>query len=229
MTGLTKRYPDLLALDAVSFEVRADEVLGLIGPNGSGKTTLLEVVSGLLPADAGEVFIDGRPLPPERRHTALFYLPDGIAPYAEHTVRDVLGFVAGVYRRPKPMIDRVIDSLALGPMLAKRVGALSKGFRRRLLLAVGLLTPHPMLMMDEPFDGLDLRQTREVMAHLRETAGNGRTLLLSIHQLIDAERMCNRFVLLSAGQVRGEGTIDDLRAQAGMPNGGLEELFLELS
>lgn len=84
-------------------------------------------------------------------------------------------------------------------------------------------------MMDEPFDGLDLRQTREVMAHLRETAGNGRALLLSIHQLIDAERMCDRFVLLSTGQVRGEGTINDLRAQAGMPDGGLEELFLELS
>jgi ABC-type multidrug transport system ATPase subunit len=84
--------------------------------------------------------------------------------------------------------------------------------------------------MDEPFDGFDLHQTREVMALLRNVAGSGRTLLLAIHQLTDAQRMCDRFVLLAAGRVRGEGTLAALRRNAGVPeNGGLEEVFLALT
>ena len=110
-----------------------------------------------------------------------------------------------------------------------RVGHLSKGYRRRLLIALGLLAPQPLIVMDEPFDGLDLRQTREVIGVLRETAAAGRTLLLSIHQLVDAERACDRFVLLSDGTVRGEGTLEDLRGLARVGQVGLEEVFLALT
>ena len=113
--------------------------------------------------------------------------------------------------------------------LRKRIAALSKGYGRRVLLALALLTPHPLVMMDEPFDGFDLRQTREVMGVVREVARNGRTLVLAIHQLIDAERVCDRFVLLADGRIRGIGTLADLRAQTGMPAGGLEDVFLALT
>src|SRR5262245_25173199 len=105
----------------------------------------------------------------------------------------------------------------------------SKGYSRRLMLALALLTPHPLLLMDEPFDGFDLRQTREIMGVLREVAANGRTLVLAIHQLIDAERVCDRFVLLVAGRIRGVGTLAELRAQTAMPSAGLEDVFLALS
>jgi ABC-type multidrug transport system ATPase subunit len=114
-------------------------------------------------------------------------------------------------------------------VLHQRVSTLSKGYRRRLLLAIGLIAPHPLLLMDEPFDGFDLRQTREVMALLRETAGNGRTILLSIHQLADAERVADRFVLLSGGSVRGVGTLGELKTRTGIAEGGLEEVFLALT
>ena len=97
------------------------------------------------------------------------------------------------------------------------------------MLALGLLTPHPVLLMDEPFDGFDLRQTREVMALLRRVAEEGRTLVLAIHQLADAERVCDRFVLLASGSVRGAGTLDELRTQTQLPSAGLEELFLALT
>jgi ABC-2 type transport system ATP-binding protein len=122
-----------------------------------------------------------------------------------------------------------IGALSLGPVLATRAGALSKGYRRRLLLALGLLAPQPLLVMDEPFDGLDLKQTREVMGLLQRAVRGGRTLLLSIHQLTDAERVCDRFVLLSGGTMRGEGTLEELRARAGVGNKGLEEVFLALT
>jgi ABC-type multidrug transport system ATPase subunit len=97
------------------------------------------------------------------------------------------------------------------------------------MLALALITPQPLLLMDEPFDGFDLRQTREIMAVVRDVARNGRTLVLAIHQLIDAERVCDRFVLLADGRVCGVGTLAELRAQTAMASAGLEEVFLALT
>jgi ABC-2 type transport system ATP-binding protein len=110
-----------------------------------------------------------------------------------------------------------------------RIGSLSKGERKRVLLALGLLTPQPLLMLDEPFDGLDLRQTRDVMTLLKAHASTGRTMMLSIHQLIDAGRVCDRLVLLSAGQVVGEGSLSDLQVRTKLPEAGVEEIFLALT
>ena len=103
---------------------------------------------------------------------------------------------------------------------------LQKGNNRRLLLALGFLTPHDVLLMDEPFDGLDLRQTRSIVEVVRTEAATGRAVILAIHQLADAERVCDRFLLLAGGQIRGIGTLDELRAQAGNAGGSLEEIFL---
>ena len=230
VVGLNKRYGDAVVLDGVSLAVERGEIVGLIGPNGSGKTTLLETLAGLLPADSGRVRWNGASLPASERKSALFYLPDGIAPYAEHSVRAVLSFFEAVYLLSPAQTAEAIATLALGPVLDKPVGALSKGFRRRLLLAIGLLTPHPLLVMDEPFDGFDLHQTREMMTVLRRLVARSRSLLLAIHQLTDAERICDRFVLLAAGRVRGTGTLANLRKTAGVaPEAGLEEVFLALT
>jgi ABC-type multidrug transport system ATPase subunit len=142
----------------------------------------------------------------------------------------VVSFFGAVYKLPAAHIEEAVEALSLAPVLAKPVGTLSKGYRRRLLMACGLLTPHPLLVMDEPFDGFDLHQTREMMALLRRVTRRGRTLLLAIHQLTDAERICDRFVLLAAGRVRAEGKMAALRDKAGLPAGaGLEEVFLALT
>src|SRR5262249_61883531 len=104
-------------------------------------------------------------------------------------------FFAPVSGRPEAVVADTVRSPGLAPVLRKRIAALSKGYGHRLMLALALLTPHPLLLMDEPFDGFDLRQTREIMSVLREVASNGRTLVLAIHQLGDAARGCDRFVL----------------------------------
>ncbi len=225
--ALTKRYGDQQALAAVSFDVRAGEVLGLIGPNGAGKTTLLEALAGLLPIDAGEVRWRGSPV--GHRRDEVFYLPDGLRPWEDQFVVRALGFFASVYGRTDGQVAQTVHAVGLAPVLGKRVAALSKGYGRRLMLALALITPQPLLLMDEPFDGFDLRQTREVMALLRRVAANGRTLVLAIHQLPDAERVCDRFVLLAGGTVRGAGTLDELRAKADLPSAGLEDVFLALT
>jgi ABC-2 type transport system ATP-binding protein len=228
-TGITKRFGPNLALDNVGFSVRPAEVLGLIGPNGAGKTTLFECLAGLLPTDSGVVEFRGKPAPPAHRKDGLFYLPDGIRPWADQPVHWVLAFFEALYGRPRGEGAALGSELKLDGLMKSRIGSLSKGEAKRALLALGLLTPHPLLLLDEPFDGLDFRQTRDVMALLRAVPHQGRTLFVSIHQLTDAARMCDRLVLLSRGRVVGEGTLPELRAQAGLDEGGLEDVFLALT
>lgn len=223
-SGIGKRFGLNEALCGVDFEVRESEVLGLIGPNGSGKTTLFDVLAGLLPADSGKVEFRGAALPVERRKQALFYIPDSIRPWPEQRVSEVLGFFENLYGKRAET-----DALQLSRLLSTRVGELSKGESKRLLLALGLITPQPILLLDEPFDGLDFRQTRDVMALLRTVPQQGRTLFLSIHQLVDAARVCDRLVLLSDGRIAGEGTLAELGKKTGLPGGGLEEIFLALT
>jgi ABC-type multidrug transport system ATPase subunit len=227
--GVSKCFRQRRVLEDISFSVRVGEVLGLIGPNGAGKTTLFECLAGLLPANAGSVKYEARELSPGSRNQALFYLPDGISPWAQQTVEWVLGFFAKLYPTATVRLPELLAPLRLEAVMRSRIASLSKGERKRVLLALGLLTPHPLLMLDEPFDGLDLRQTRDVMAVLRRHAATGRTLLLSIHQLVDAGRVCDRLVLLSAGKIVGVGSLAELRRQADLPDGGVEEIFLALT
>ena len=229
VTDLTKRYGDAPVVDRVTFCASAGEVVGIIGPNGAGKTTLLETVVGLLPADSGQILWRGEMLSQSQRRNVLFYLPDGVRPYRDQTTSQVISFFAGVYSRSKAESAAAIASVGLAPVLHKRVHALSKGYNRRLLLALGLLTPHPILLMDEPFDGFDLRQTREIIEILRDQAARGRTFILAIHQLVDAERVCDRLILLANGKVRGAGTLDELRARSARPAASLEDIFLALT
>ena len=243
VSQLHKRYGVFAALTDVSFTVREGEVLGLIGPNGAGKTTLFECIAGVLPADSGTVTVKGQQVPGTNRASHLFFIPDGIAPWPAQTVGWALDFTVGFFEGDPSRLPGVIDRLQIAPLMRRSLGTLSKGERKRVLLAIAMLTPQPLMMADEPFDGLDLRQSREVGDALREHAAAGRTVFLSIHQIADAARVCDRFVLLSAGHVCGEGTLDELtalaraRAEAGPDDprrrrarpSGLEEVVLALT
>ena len=213
----------------VSFTVGAGEVLGLIGPNGAGKTTVLECLAGLLPTNSGTFKYHGNPLSARGRKEALFYVPDGILPWAQQTVKWLLTFFERLYSQAPEKLAALAGPLRLEEIGRSRVATLSKGERKRVLLAVGLLTSQPLLLLDEPFDGLDLRQTRDVMTLLRSESATGRTLFVSIHQLNDAAKVCDRLVLLNAGKRVAEGTLAELQAQANLKDGGLEEIFLALT
>jgi ABC-2 type transport system ATP-binding protein len=233
VTGLSKRFGRIAALADVGFHVRAGEVLGLIGPNGAGKSTLFECLAGVLPSDSGTIRANGQPVGTSERSSLLFFVPDGIAPWPAQSVRWALDFTIGFLRGRPGLRDELVEQLDLRQLLHQAIGTLSKGQRKRVLLAIGLLTPQPALLIDEPFDGLDLRQARDIAAALRIHAARGRTLFLSIHQIGDAARLCDRFVLLSGGRVCGEGTVPELAALAAShdrsrPHDNLEEVFLAL-
>jgi ABC-2 type transport system ATP-binding protein len=227
--SINKQYADEAVLADIAFDIQAGEIVGIIGPNGAGKTTLLEALAGILPAETSDVQWLGKPLPPSRRREAMFYLPDAVRPYQDQPVIRVLSFFADVHRRSTDEITGAIEAVGLTPVLHKRMRSLSKGYGRRVVLALGLLAPHSLLLMDEPFDGFDLRQTREISGVLRKEVAKGRTFVLAIHQLLDAERVCDRFILLANGRVRGAGTLNELRARTGLTSGSLEDIFLALT
>jgi ABC-2 type transport system ATP-binding protein len=214
VAGLSARRGSRTVLTDVSFTAHPSEILGVIGPNGAGKTTLFECVAGVLPFDSGKIDSD-----------LLFYVPDAIRPWPDQTVRWTLELTARMF--DSRFDETLLADLDLVALQHATVGSLSKGEAKRLDIALGLSVPQSVLLLDEPFDGLDLRQTRQVMNILRRDATKGRTLVLSIHQLRDAERVCDRFLLLDHGRSVAEGTTGELTSRSGA--GGLEEVFLALT
>jgi ABC-2 type transport system ATP-binding protein len=228
--GLAKEIGGSDILKDISFEVYEREILGLIGPNGAGKTTLLECLASMRPRTDGTFFIGDEAPAAWEPKDLLFYLPNNVLPYGELYTIEVLTFFARLFEVDERRWEQmVVRDLSLGPVLGKRVSTLSKGNMQRLLIALALMSPQPLLALDEPFDGLDLHQTQAMMGILRSLRAQSRTLLLCIHQLNDAERICDRFLLLSAGRLVGVGTLPELRAQTNLPTGSLEEIFLALT
>ncbi len=226
--GLSVRFGAHQILKSVDVELGSNEILGIIGPNGAGKTTLLECLAGLLPGDAGELTMLGSRPSPQLRRRALSYLPDVLSPWGEHPVGHLIGLYRDLHATPASAAVALLRRLRLEPVLRTRTRDLSKGYRRRFLLCLALLTSQPILLLDEPFDGLDLRQTAAAMELLRE-ATTTRALILSIHQLADAARICDRLLLLDGGRRVGCGTMSELRNQAGLEAGTLEEVFLAVT
>jgi ABC-2 type transport system ATP-binding protein len=229
VSGIDKRFGACRVLTDVSFSLRAGEILGLIGPNGAGKTTLLECVTGLLPLDGGTLTWQDRPLTAAAKKKILWYQPDNCAPFAWQRVGTTLSFFRQVHQQPDSRLRELIERLDLTPVLTKPFSALSKGYGRRVLLALALLSAQPFLLLDEPFDGFDPRQVLMVAGLLRRERSN-RGMLLSIHQLGEAEKICDRFLLLDEGTNLACGSMEELRIQAGCEQGArLEEIFLALT
>jgi ABC-2 type transport system ATP-binding protein len=185
-------------------------------------------MASVLPCDGGELIHEGRAVATGNRSSVLYYVPNGIAPWPAQSVRWALEFTIGFLGGDAALKDEIIGQLDLEVLLGQPIGTLSKGQRKRVLLGIGLLTRQAVLLIDEPFEGLDLRQGLEIAAALRAHAARGRTLFLSIHQIGDAGRLCDRFVLLNGGRVRSQGPVQEL-ARLANAREDLEEVFLALT
>ena len=218
-TGLSKRYARLTAVDGISFKVEPGEVLGFLGPNGAGKSTTMKIIAGFLVPSEGSARVCGHDVQsePMAARRALGYLPEGAPSYGEMTPRTLLGFIAdlrdlrGGERRKR--LDFVISRLSLESVLGQSIETLSKGFRRRVGLAVAIVHDPAALILDEPTDGLDPNQKHEVRGLIIELARE-RTLLLSTHILEEVEAVCTRAIIIARGKILADDTPAGLVARS---------------
>jgi len=228
--GLTKYYGDFAAVVGVSFTVPRGQVAAFLGPNGAGKSTTMKLLTGYLAPSAGTAKIAGHEMAADRLAGAarLGYLPENGPLYDDMTPKSLLEFFAaarglrGARRRDR--IEAVVDMCALGSVVGKAIGKLSRGYRQRVGMAQVLLHEPDVLIMDEPTAGLDPNQIREVREMIRRL-GRDKTVLLSTHILQEVEAMADRIIMINEGRLVFDGTIDELHA------GGrsLDERFRELT
>jgi ABC-2 type transport system ATP-binding protein len=216
-------------LDEVSFSVQPSEVLAVLGPNGAGKTTLLETIAGLRLPDRGRVRLGDKVLRDLADHAQVFsFLLDEAELPAEVRVATLLGLARQRSRIPAELAEHLQQRLGLLPLLAARANELSRGERRRVALFEALCTQRPVLVLDEPFGVFDPLQLLDILVLVRERAAAGQALILSLHQMSDAEKIASRCLLLRQGRVVAVGALPELQQRAGLPGAALEDIFRAL-
>jgi ABC-2 type transport system ATP-binding protein len=216
--ALTKRYGTLTAVDAVSFTASPGEVLGFLGPNGAGKTTTMRMLAGFITPTSGSASICGHDVDtdPLAARSCLGYLPEGAPAYGEMTVRVFLDFIADLRRlqgRGRARVDSAIERLQLQSVLNQTIETLSKGFRRRVGLAQAIMHDPPVLILDEPTDGLDPNQKHEVRTLINDMAGD-KTVIISTHILEEVDAVCTRAIIIARGRIVADDTPHGLAARS---------------
>lgn len=211
---LTKDYGRFRAVDDVSFQIGAGEIVGLLGPNGSGKTTIMRMLTGFFAPTSGSCSLGGIDLAtdPREARRRIGYLPERVALYPDMTVQGFLAFIAkirGVEGRVQSAVGDAMDVCGLTSMAGRHIGKLSKGYRQRVGIAQAILHQPQVLILDEPTVGLDPRQIVEIRALIRTLSGLA-TVLLSTHILPEVSVTCRRVLILDRGKVIAEDSVEGL-------------------
>jgi ABC-2 type transport system ATP-binding protein len=234
LRGLTKVYAKP-AVDKLDLTVRTGELYALLGPNGAGKTTTLRMVAGLLKPDAGSVKIFGIDAlaDPSSAKRITAWLPDEPLLYDKLTPVEFLDFVAGLWgvepKLARQRTEELLKWLDLWEQRQQRCEGFSRGMKQKASLAGALIHDPKMLILDEPLTGLDAAAARQVKDLLQERARAGATVVLTTHILEVAERIADRIGIIARGKLLAEGTLEELRAQAGADKSTLEDVFLQLT
>jgi ABC-2 type transport system ATP-binding protein len=230
LRGVAKRYGERTALHELNLEVFQGEVLGLLGPNGAGKTTAVKLLCGLLEPSSGEVRIGGIDVhaDPVAARRQLCFVPDGAPLYANLSPRQHLQLVGRLHGLDEARIEsesrRLLAALELAERIDDPVGQFSRGMRQKAALACAILPRPPLLVLDEPLEGLDAPTTAVIKEVLREWARAGGAVLYTSHLLDVVERVCDRMAILAAGRLVALGSLDELRTRSG-EDGTLEQVF----
>ena len=214
LRDLARRYGDVVALDGVSFTVESGQMFGFVGPNGAGKTTTMRIVVGVLAADRGEVLFRGKPVDFETRRR-FGYMPEERGLYPKMRVRDQLIYLARLHGRgaagAHEAAERWIERLGLAERAGDRVEQLSLGNQQRVQLAAALVHDPDLLVLDEPFSGLDPVGVDVLSAVLADYAANGVPVVFSSHQLELVERLCEAVAIVKDGRLVASGKVEELR------------------
>jgi gliding motility-associated transport system ATP-binding protein len=223
LSGLTKRFGPIVAVAGIDLAVGKGEVLGFLGPNGAGKSTTMKMVTGFLAPTSGQARILGHDIEKDTlaAQRQIGYLPEGAPAYGDMTPRQFLLFIAEVRgfagADAKARVESAVAKTELDPVLDQPIDTLSKGFKRRVGLAQAILHDPPVLIMDEPTDGLDPNQKHAVRKLIRDMAAE-KAIVVSTHLLEEVEAICTRAVIIDRGRVVADGTPAELLARSRHPN-----------
>jgi ABC-2 type transport system ATP-binding protein len=234
--NLTKQFGEHTAVDCLNLKVEEGTIHSLLGPNGAGKTTILNMLSGVLKPTSGTAQILGHNIDkePEKAKNLIGYLPEEPQIYEILTVREFLRLIGRAYSVPKSELEGRIDEyLKLFDLTSVEqvfCGALSHGMKQRVVVCSVLIHDPKVILLDEPFYGLDPASSRLFKEFLRDRVARGCTILVSTHILEIAERFCDKVTILNEGKLAAEGTLEELRAKAGVgKDTSLEDVFLALT
>ena len=228
---LTKRFGRITAVDGVSFAVEQGDVLGFLGPNGAGKSTTMKMLSCFLRPDSGTATLAGHDILKDsfavRRN--IGYVPENVPAYDEMSPAAFLGFVCEVRRirgaERRERIESIAATCAIQDVMDQTIGTLSKGYRRRVGLAQALVHDPPILILDEPTDGLDPNQKYDVRQLIKKLAPK-KCIIVSTHILEEVDAICNRMIIINRGRIVTDSTPDKLRAEY---SGSLDDIFRKLT
>lgn len=211
---ITKLFGKQKALDEVNFLIKRGELVGFLGPNGAGKSTMMKIITGYLPTDSGEVFVNGQKILSKNLEIRkdIGYLPEHNPLYTDLYVKEFLEITAGLYKlkNTKQRIAEMVDLTGLGDEQHKKIRTLSKGYRQRVGLAQALIHDPSVLILDEPTTGLDPNQLEEIRNLIRAISRE-KTVMLSSHIMQEVEAVCNRVIIINKGNIVADGEISEIK------------------
>lgn len=228
VNSISKKFGDFQAVKNVSFKVKQGEVLGFLGPNGAGKSTTMKMITGFLDVTEGDATICGKSILSDTLDAQknLGYVPENAPLYEEMFVREFLEFIARMRnveeRKIRLRVIEVLNMCALKDVEFQKLETLSKGYRRRVLLAQSLIHDPKVLILDEPTDGLDPNQKHDVRELIKELAKE-KCILISTHLLEEVEEVCDRCIIIGEGKKLFEGTPDELKSKS--DKGRIQDVF----
>jgi len=231
INNLKKFYGTLEAVKGISFVIQKGEIFGLIGPNGAGKTTTLRVISTLLKPTSGDVKVFGYNVvtEPEKIRRFISYLPEDAGAYKNLTGMDFLTFIGRFFANGEEltkMVNKGVEIANLGDRIKDKISSYSKGMMRRLLVARALMTGPRLAILDEPTSGLDVLNAQEVRKIIKDSVKSGVTVLLSSHNMLEVEFLCDKIALINNGAIVESGTPSELMKKYNSQN--IEEVFTEV-
>ena len=211
---LSKTYGNIHAVDDISFSAKEGEIIALLGPNGAGKSTLMNMITGYLAPTSGEIFVLGRDIKDysQEAKSSIGFLPEGAPLYPDMSVKSFLNYMAELRGLNFSAVSKAAETANITQVLSQRIETLSKGYLRRVGFAQSILSNPPILLLDEPTDGLDPNQKDHIRTLIKQM-GKEKTILISTHLLEEAETICNRIILLNKGRIMADGNCADIITQ----------------